>query len=206
MTHLYDWYGWNLRLFHLINGVHGTTWDVLMRWTSRATDHRQFVAYLAAVCLLASIAVARGLVDGRGEAVAFRWFSVVWVLTLGYVLDQAVVTVLKEWFSLPRPDAILPAGDRILIGRPRFNGSFPSGHVIFATLLATSLWPLASTAVRWLLALGVVAVCVSRISLGMHFPADVVGAVLVGATIPLLLRRALQALWRYALPSESEMP
>lgn len=72
--------------------------------------------------------------------------------------------------------------------------SFPSGHAANATIAATAMvllfWPLMQrTAVR-AAAIGVAAVfvlvtCLDRVFLGVHFPSDVTGGVLLGAGLVL---------------------
>ena len=202
---LYDWLGWNLRLFDLINGFHHPVWDHLMRDLSFVGDHRHFLSYMAFVCLTGILLISQGLHDGRGEALAFRWFTVVSVLVLGYGIDHVLVGALKEYVDYPRP-ATLGLGQWLLITTARTTSSFPSGHAAFVSLFAVSLWPASSVFVRFLLALFVLAVCVSRVSLGAHFPADVVGGALLGWLVARVLRASLWAVWRAALPTGSELP
>ena len=103
--------------------------------------------------------------------------------------------------------ALLTHGLKALVGRPRpdfaivesapQNMGFPSGHAAFAILLAGVLIYLAwqhveNPRARWglcaALALLVLAVGISRVYLGVHWPSDVLGGYLFGATaLPLLV-------------------
>jgi len=71
--------------------------------------------------------------------------------------------------------------------------SFPSGHTSNAAIIATTLvlllWPLLGPRARRLAvalaALWLVVTCVDRVMLGVHYPTDVVGGVLLGCGLVL---------------------
>ena len=104
---------------------------------------------------------------------------------------------LKELVKRPRP----PGSELVLNG---FSWSFPSGHAMgsligygmlyvclsrYWTLSGVARLTLVTTAVLTVLAIGI-----SRIALGVHYPGDVAGGFLIGAawlsTGLMLLRRA----------------
>ncbi|MGH2637119.1 MAG: phosphatase PAP2 family protein, partial [Actinomycetota bacterium] len=89
---------------------------------------------------------------------------------------------LKRVFRRPRPYEADRDGTRLLIGPPR-ESSWPSSHpavlLAFTTVAGRELSPPARTALD---ALGLV-VAASRSHVGVHYPADVVGGVLVGKAV-----------------------
>ena len=91
---------------------------------------------------------------------------------------------LKRVFLRPRPYEADPDGTRLMIGRPH-GTSWPSSHpavlVTFLTVAGREL-DLPAAARGLLSALGN-AVGVSRVYLGVHYPADVTGGVLLGRAV-----------------------
>jgi undecaprenyl-diphosphatase len=181
---LYDWFGLNVALFHLINGAHAPWWDCCMVTVSWLGNYEFFPFYVASLLLLAQIAP--------------RWVPRrnVLVFAVGFAPTWAAVATLKPFFGLPRPALALGRNAVVLIGSPPLHDSFPSGHAAFVALLAASIAVRVARPLKWGLWLFAVAVCVSRISVGAHFPADVVGGAAVGlggAGLASLLVRAVSA-------------
>ena len=106
------------------------------------------------------------------------------VFAVGFVLVSALlVPMLKAGLGLARPLAALGAAAVTLVGEPESSPAFPSGHAAFAVLAAAALAPGTARAVRISLRLFAIGVCLSRISVGAHFPADVLGAALLSLAV-----------------------
>lgn len=129
------------------------------------------------------------LVTSMGEEFFFLLFlpAVVWCvdrsvgLRLGVLLflNDCTNSLLKEAFNAPRPD-----DPRITVLREETSPGFPSGHAQNSIVL----WGYLATQVRrpltWALAVVLpLAIGLSRIYLGVHYPHDVIGGWLVGAVI-----------------------
>lgn len=189
----YDWGGGNIALFHAINDVRGETLDRVMLFATRISNHVYAPAYLGLVALIAVYLVTHRLQHDRegGHALALQWFGTLSVFSIAYSAGAALVLWLKSFLDFPRPPLALPAGTVHILGAPEYHHSLPSGHTFFAAVLAASVWPRLDR--RWRIAVVafVLWVGLSRISVGAHFPADIVASYLVGIAVVALVRIAI---------------
>ena len=172
---LYDWYGLNDALFLLLNGFHETWFDRFMQAVT-SLGHPALYPFYIALALCWSLA--------RPASLPLRNVA---VFAVAYVsVSVILVPVLKGALDFPRPAALL-GGLAVIVGDPDAAQSFPSGHAAFAVALAASLGAGLGRMTRRVLATFALTVCVSRVCVGAHFPADVVaGALLALATVALV--------------------
>lgn len=200
----YDWGGINVWLFHAINNVRGDYLDLFMLTGTRIGSHVFFPRYLAAAFVIALIVVGRKLRHERhlGERVGLVWLSALAVFSLAYVLDGAFLLWIKPFLDFPRPPLAFAAGSLHILGEPEYHYSLPSGHASFAMLVGASFWTVAGKAGRPLLAAFVLWVSVSRISVGAHFPADVLASWLTAFPVVWVTR----AIVARCLPGTERLP
>lgn len=187
----YGWGGLNVWLFHAINDVRGPLLDACMLLGTQLGGHANFPIYLALSAACGYFVAVRG---ERKAAVA--WLSVLAVFSVGYVLEGQLLGFLKPWLDFPRPPLALPAGSLHIVGPAELRHSLPSGHSAFAMLVAASLWPVATRPARAGLILFVCWVGLSRISLGAHFPADVLAGFALSLAVVWPLRAVAQGMER----------
>jgi membrane-associated phospholipid phosphatase len=115
---------------------------------------------------------------------------------LGLLLDQAIGHI---WFR-ERPFTAHPA-DTVLLTSPTTDPSFPSDHSTAAFAIAFAVLFVSRRAGAVFLA-GAVAVAVSRILVGAHYPGDVLAGALVGLAsalaVTVLAKRPVAAVARLA--------
>lgn len=175
---LYDWGGFNVWLFHIINNLQGDWWGQLMLLGTRLADHDNFIYYLAIFLCVAIVSFWR-----QSDAKWALYPGLLAVFVAGYYLDELLITGLKLWFDYPRPLLALPANSVHVLAEPKLHHSLPSGHSAFAALLVGSVWPLLGVKGRVAAMTLLVWVGVSRMVLGAHFPADVVAGCLISFAV-----------------------
>ncbi len=193
----YDWGGWNVWLFHLINDIHTSWLDQFMLFGTRLGDHTNFLLYLCCMMLVVLVTVVRqnSTESPESEAATRLGLTTISVFVFSYWLDGEIIEWIKTTLDFPRPPLALQSSGFFslhgptlhIVGTPEYHHSFPSGHSAFAMLVAASFWPLLGH-LRFLAVLFVIWVGVSRISLGMHFPADVLGGYLLSFGVVLGIR------------------
>ena len=155
----------DLRLFRAVNRGHGPRLD---RFFLGVTELGSIWAAIGAAGVLAAGGRRRAAVRGLAAA------SAAWLAGQG----------LKRLFDRPRPYVADPEGVRLLVQPPRAT-SWPSSHpavlLAFVTVAGRELGlpSFARTALRGLSA----TVGISRTYVGVHYPADVVGGLLLGRAV-----------------------
>ena len=167
----YEWLGLNQMLFEGINGALPASLEGLVRAGSALGN------YWAAPLVLAALLIwGRRCADAeRGTRITDRAILFGWAFLLAF----AVTSALKWGLDLPRPGTVLGQAAHVLANEEPAHG-FPSGHSVYAALVVIAMWPVVSASGRAILLAGLLWVGYSRVSLGAHFPADVVGGWMVG--------------------------
>lgn len=161
----------DVRAFGAVNRGHGPAADGFF---SGVTELGSWWAAAAAAAALAATGHRRPAARGLAAA------SATWLAGQG----------LKRIFRRPRPYDADPDGTRLMIGRP--NGtSWPSSHpaVLLTFLTVAGREAGAGRTTRAALAALSAVVGASRIYLGVHYPSDVAGGLLMGRAVAAALDR-----------------
>jgi membrane-associated phospholipid phosphatase len=159
----------DVSLFTVVNSTHNDLGDSLMVVFS--LYGREVVWGGLAVCLF--------IFGGKVEKKTAITLGLVFIILLG------VGYATKEVYSRERPyDAL--GGVRLLVNEES-DGSYPSGHTLIVA--AGAVVALVYLKRSWALLLTVEAglVAYSRMYVGVHYPSDIVGGVLLGAGCALII-------------------
>jgi len=141
--------------------------------------------------------------DGKTQIllllVLFAWATLTkrkaWRTTSLLALLGVVLAILAPLIKLvlprARPPVVFPAEDVLLI-HPLYGGSFPSGHTLLSFAVATVIARRHPWLAPWAYGLAVL-VGISRVSVGVHWPVDV----LAGAALGTLIGFLVLAWWRW---------
>ena len=102
---------------------------------------------------------------------------------LGIVVNTLVVQGLKFSFALPRPAGVLDTETFRILGPVLTARAFPSGHTATIFLVAAIVTYMFRGSVRWLILLLASSVAISRVSVGAHWPQDILAGALIGWVI-----------------------
>ncbi|MCC7375600.1 MAG: phosphatase PAP2 family protein [Verrucomicrobiales bacterium] len=176
----------DLALFRFVNRDCANPWlDGLMRFLSGNPYFWPALAVLAV-----------GLLWKGGSRGVF--FLITAAVAAG-LANEFVVEPLKAWAQRPRPYVAFPDVAILRVGKGNPNGSMPSAHALnMAMLAALTGWYYRRT-IAWggLVAL---AIGVSRIYNGVHYPSDVLTGMLLGVGVAFATLALLDRVWRIARP------
>ena len=201
----YHWGGFNEWLFKAINGLRpGAEYDNVMLLINKLGDKMNFPYFVAGLLIyvLLSSLLRKARRKGAVRARLVMWFGIFSVLCVGFACELLVFNFLKDYFALPRPYVVFPPSEVTLLeirGAEDAYRSFPSGHTGFITVIIMSLWPLFADRWRWFTLLIIGAVAWARISLGVHFPADVLGGFIIATLLIIAVRYVIYTLYRKLL-------
>ncbi len=176
----------NQKLFLLINhNFCNRLFDLLMPLLTYLGSSRMVYSYALILAVWAAIDRKR-----------MPW-SYPLLLILGSILGLVMEEGLKQLLQVPRPAAALGLSKVRVLGELKLKNSLPSGHTVFAVMMAYTLghgrgW--AWNVPLWSFATGV---ALSRLYVGAHYPLDVLVGGLVGITAGFTALQVVEATGKF---------
>lgn len=153
-------------------------------------DQRVFL-WFASACHYKILSLLARIISKSGDGYIqillplIMWFSLgseavdyIVVISAAFVAERSLYWVLKNSLKRKRPPEAIPLFEAIITASDEF--SFPSGHTSSAFLLSTITafyFPIAAIPLTiWASAVGL-----SRVIVGVHFPADILAGFCLGS-------------------------
>ncbi|MEK7624429.1 MAG: phosphatase PAP2 family protein [Patescibacteria group bacterium] len=110
------------------------------------------------------------------------------VFALSVILARGLITeIFRFFYSRPRPFIFLDFSP-LVSQNP--TGSFPSGHMTFYFVLALTVF-LINKKWGWFFAGSVILMGLARIFVGVHWPSDILGGILIAVISYFLIKKIL---------------
>jgi membrane-associated phospholipid phosphatase len=107
--------------------------------------------------------------------------DLIWSGIIATLIATLIVNIIKLYFDIPRPPATIDRNLIFVIGPSLYRHSFPSGHTVTIFALAGILmFYFRSFLSRLGMILLAFLVGISRIAVGVHWPADVLAGAALG--------------------------
>jgi membrane-associated phospholipid phosphatase len=175
----YNFQGYNQEAFLLINQLanHSSIIAHILQIFSYCFNITNFAIIYLVLCLYFYIKF-REREDGRLRSSKF-WliYKNMAMIGITYTIFCITYTTLKFTINLPRPFCSLHPDTFITIANTQYErclSSFPSSHTGLAILVAYFIWPYIKCSQKIIACIVVIIVAISRISLAMHYPADII--------------------------------
>lgn len=180
----YNWGGLNEKLFILIN--HITNFSILPQGLQILSSFffvGNFILYYFLLCIYLVIFKVK---YGHSKYTYENFINIYNPLVrvgMCYTLLILSYTSLKFSVNLPRPFCSLSSDQYVTIANltlSRCLSSFPSAHTGFSIMIVYFIWPhIKNACIKILAILIICAVAISRITLAMHYPSDIIYSIII---------------------------
>jgi membrane-associated phospholipid phosphatase len=107
--------------------------------------------------------------------------DLVWSGILSTLIATLIVNLLKFYFNFPRPPAVIDHNLINIIGPAISSHTFPSGHTVtIFTLIGIVMFYFRTLFLRLIIVILALFTGISRIAVGVHWPADVLAGAAIG--------------------------
>ena len=185
---IYNLFGYNTPIFIHLNELtnQGIT-PVVLKYISSIFFFANFPIFYLGSAIIIHIKIRNKQKSGEVIIDLFNEnFVLMTRILICYFIFCASYTLIKFSVNMPRPYCSLNEGDFFTIANTsseRCLSSFPSAHTAFSVLVVYFLLPYLNNKLKPLAILAPFSVALSRISLAMHYPSDILASALIAPLI-----------------------
>jgi membrane-associated phospholipid phosphatase len=181
---IYNFFGINKEIFIFVNKITNVgIIPTLLKISSQFFFIGNFAAYYLIICLYCYFKLKKRS-NPKIEFVPI--YNQLVKAGTCYSLFGFAYAALKFGINLPRPFCSLTPSEFTTIldvTKERCLSSFPSAHTGLTILIAYYLWPYLTKYQKAIVLSLIVVVSISRITLAMHYPADIIYSILLASLI-----------------------
>jgi len=192
---IYDFYGYNKSIFIYINKLTNTSIiPKIFETISLFFSIEKFALYYLIACLYFYFKLKRG--SFTNQAFFPRFNKLVEAGTC-YALFGFTYAIIKFSINMQRPFCSLNSNEFttiIDITKERCLSSFPSAHTGLAILISYYLWPCLNQYQKIITCILALLVATSRVTLAMHYPADILYSVFIVSIVIFLNNKLINSM------------
>lgn len=181
---LYNFQNLNQEIFLWINKV--TNYSSIMAYILQNISYCFNISNFAIIYIISSIYyyIQLAKIQDFNQRSSKFWIIYKEFMRIGiiYSIFGVIYAGLKFSVNLPRPFCSLPAGSFVTIADTQIErclSSFPSSHSGLSLLVTYIIWPYLTIWQKFISCLIVLLTAISRITLAMHYPADIIYSYLI---------------------------
>ena len=202
---LYDFTGYNKILFEKINHFLGNEESYILSFADQVGLYRSFPVILPLLIIYCYFAISSVKNDRLLYIDTINlWFKTFSTLFISLFCMLLIIGIMKMAFSFSRPFCTEGLNFVKLlssaVSNAQCNRSFPSGHTAYSCTMLFSLWQVFNRTTKIIGIFLVIAVTLSRIASGVHFPADLIWGALISFAVVNLVNFILDKTRKYTLP------
>lgn len=181
---IYNFFGINKEIFIFVNKITNVgIIPTLLKISSQFFFIGNFAAYYLIICLYCYFKLKK---RSNPKIEFIPIYNQLVKAGTCYSLFGFAYAALKFGINLPRPFCSLTPSEFTTIldvTKERCLSSFPSAHTGLTILIAYYLWPYLTKYQKAIVFSLIVVVSISRITLAMHYPADIIYSILIASLI-----------------------
>lgn len=186
----YDWNGYNIKIFSYINKLfNNKIYDNFVLSISEIADVNNIIFTIVLITAIYFYVKNKT----NTQAIELKaWKESLLTLYFASLFTLPFIEILKFTFKFPRPFCLLSSDIIRTIGDMSehiCHKSFPSGHSAVSGLIVTSMWNILNKLLKILAIIFIPLVWLSRISIGVHFPIDVLTGTTVAIIVVILTKK-----------------